>query len=256
MVSDRNKYDIDALEKAAKLITDARCAVVMTGAGFSVASGIPDFRSPGGVWSKHDPEKVASVKALKSNPVTVWKFLLELVRMVYNCEPNPAHFALSELEAAGMIQGVITQNIDGLHQRAGSDNVIEFHGNCSRFFCSECFAEYKTKDVITFDDKKLPIRCADCSGVVRPDIVFFGEQISSQAYKEAFELVDQADLVLVMGTSGEVVPASLIPPRVKDNGGKVVEINMVSSTYSSMSDVSIKGAVEDILPALVRNIIK
>lgn len=256
MAFDQTEYDSNALDKAGRLIADSRCAVVMTGAGLSVASGIPDFRSPGGVWSKYDPEKVASVKALKSDPVTVWKFLLELVRMIHKCEPNHAHSALAQLEAAGKIQGVITQNIDGLHQRAGSDNVIEFHGSCNHFFCCECFAEYEFRDIIEFDEKKLPIRCSHCSGLVRPDIVLFGEKISSQAYKEAFELADQADLIIVAGTSGEVVPASLIPPRIKNQGGKIIEINKASSAYSSMSDISIKGAVEDVLPVLVQGIIK
>ncbi|MBI9110528.1 NAD-dependent deacylase [Maridesulfovibrio ferrireducens] len=256
MSSEQIKLDRTALENAIKLIANARCAVAMTGAGFSVASGIPDFRSPGGIWSKHDPEKVASIRALKSDPVTVWKFLLELVRMTQKCEPNPAHFALSELEASGNIKGVITQNIDGLHQRAGSVNVIEFHGNCSHFFCSECFAVYEAKDVFKFDAKKLPIKCAECSGIVRPDLVFYGEQIPPQAYQDAFDLADQADLVLVAGTSGEVVPASLIPPRIKSNGGKIIEINKVPSAYHAMSDVFIEGTVEDVLPVIVQNIIK
>ncbi|WP_031479111.1 SIR2 family NAD-dependent protein deacylase [Maridesulfovibrio frigidus] len=248
--------DQSVLDQAAELIANARCAIVMTGAGFSVASGIPDFRSPGGVWSKYDPEKVASIRALQSDPETVWNFLLELFRMTQNFGPNPAHDALAELEASGIIKAVVTQNIDGFHQRAGSVNVVEFHGNCSHFFCSECFTEFDADKVTTAENSDLPLKCLKCSGIVRPDLVFFGEQIPPEAYKRAFEFANQSDLVLIAGTSGEVVPANLIPPRIKNNGGKIIEINKIPSAYSSMSDVFIEGQVEEILPALVRKILK
>ncbi|OEU68175.1 MAG: NAD-dependent deacetylase [Desulfovibrio sp. S3730MH75] len=248
--------DQSVLDQATELIANARCAIVMTGAGFSVASGIPDFRSPGGIWAKHDPEKVASIRAFQSDPETVWKFLLELFRMTHKFGPNPAHDALAKLEAFGFVKAVITQNIDGLHQRAGSVDVVEFHGNCSHFFCSECFTEFDTDSVIKAGNSDLPLKCLKCSGTVRPDLVFFGEQIPQDSYKRAFELADQSDLVLVAGTSGEVVPASLIPPRIKNNGGKIIEINKIPSAYSSMSDVFIEGQVEDVFPELVRKLLK
>ncbi len=248
--------DQSVLDQATELIANARCAIVMTGAGFSVASGIPDFRSPGGIWSKYDPEKVASIRALQSDPETVWKFLLELVRLTHKFGPNTAHNALAKLEAAGIFKAVITQNIDGFHQRAGSANVVEFHGNCSHFFCSECFVEFEADKVIKAENSDLPLKCLKCSGTVRPDLVFWGEKIPPEAYKRAFELADQSDLVIVAGTSGEVVPASLIPPRIKNNGGKIIEINKITSAYSSMSDVFIEGQVEDVFPELVRKLLK
>lgn len=240
------------IEQAAQLIRKARCVVALTGAGMSVASGIPDFRSPGGLWSKHDPEKVASIRALQSDPAMVWKFLLEADSMLKKAEPNAGHKGLAELEKCGYLQGVITQNIDGLHQRAGSVNVIEFHGNCSDFYCMECFAPYPAKHIDVRAD--LPIRCPQCSGVIRPDLVFFGEQIPSETYKAAFELADQSDLVIVAGTSGGVVPASLIPPRIQEAGGYIVEINKSPSAYSSYSDVFIQGTVEDVLPAIMQSL--
>lgn len=245
--------DIDnsKVKEAVELIKQARCTVVLTGAGMSVASGIPDFRSPGGLWSKHDPEKVASVRALKADPATVWKFLLEAAQMMGTAEPNAGHNALAELEQRGHVQGIITQNIDGLHQRAGSSNVIEFHGNCGSFYCMECFTPFDARSIT---EVPLPVRCPECSGIVRPDLVFFGEQIPSEAYKEAFALADQSDLVIVAGTSGEVVPANLIPPRIQDAGGKIIEINMASSAYTSMSDVFFEGPAEQVLPAIVRNL--
>ncbi|NDV28461.1 NAD-dependent deacylase [Desulfovibrio sp. JC010] len=240
------------IKEAAQLISRARCAVALTGAGMSVASGIPDFRSPGGLWSKHDPEKVASIRALQSDPVTVWKFLLEADSMLKSAEPNAGHKGLAQLEKDGYIHGVITQNIDGLHQRSGSRNVIEFHGNCSEFYCMECFSPYAAEKIKP--GTELPVRCPECSGVVRPDLVFFGEQIPSEAYASAFELADQSDLVIVAGTSGGVVPASLIPPRIQGAGGKIIEINKAPSAYTSFSDVFIQGAAEDVLPAIVQNL--
>nr|WP_034623690.1 NAD-dependent deacylase [Maridesulfovibrio hydrothermalis] len=245
--------DSSKISKAAELIANAGCAIALTGAGLSVGSGIPDFRSPGGLWSKYDPEKVASIRALKSDPATVWQFLTEAAQMMRQAQPNDGHKALAELEKTGRIQGVITQNIDGLHQRAGSSNVIEFHGNCSNFFCMECFAPFAADNIKAGCD--LPVRCPECSGIIRPDLVFFGEQIPSEIYREAFALTDQSDLIIVVGTSGEVVPASLIAPRIKDAGGKIIEINMAPSAYSAMSDVFIEGAAEQILPAIVQNLI-
>ena len=240
------------IKEAAQLIKKARCAIALTGAGMSVASGIPDFRSPGGLWSKHDPEKVASIRALQADPATVWKFLLEAHAMLGSAEPNAGHKGLAQLEKDGYIHGVITQNIDGLHQRSGSTNVIEFHGNCSEFYCMECFAPFPAERITAGMD--LPVRCPECSGVIRPDLVFFGEQIPSEAYKAAFELAGQADLVIVAGTSGGVVPASLIPPKVQGDGGKIIEINKAPSAYTPYSDVFIQGAAEKVLPAIVQGL--
>ncbi len=240
------------IEQAARLIKEARCAIALTGAGMSVASGIPDFRSPGGLWSKQDPEKVASIRALQSDPATVWKFLLEANTIFKSAEPNAGHKGLAKLEKGGYIHGVITQNIDGLHQRAGSANVIEFHGNCSEFYCMECFAPFPAEGINA--GAELPVKCPQCSGVIRPDLVFFGEQIPSEVYKAAFELADQSDQVIVAGTSGGVVPASLIPPRIQEAGGLIIEINKAPSAYTSFSDVFIEGAAEDILPAIVQSL--
>ncbi|WP_319759250.1 NAD-dependent deacylase [Maridesulfovibrio sp.] len=240
------------IEQAVQLISNSRCAIALTGAGLSVASGIPDFRSPGGLWSKHDPEKVASIRALKADPATVWNFLIDAAAMIQSVEPNAGHEALAQLEKSGGIHGVITQNIDGLHQRAGSMNVIEFHGNCSKFYCMECFSPFPAQRITPQVD--LPVRCPQCDGVVRPDLVFYGEQIPQEAYKAAFELADQSDLVIVAGTSGDVVPASLIPPRIQDAGGKIIEINMAPSAYTSLSDVCIRGRAEEVLPAIVQNL--
>lgn len=241
----------ELIARAAGLISAARCVIAMTGAGMSVASGIPDFRSPGGLWSRHDPEKVASIRSLKNAPATVWKFLVDADRMMSEASPNAGHFALAQMEKSGNLHAVITQNIDGLHQRAGSERVVEFHGNCSDYYCMECFKPYDRNRV---QSSELPVRCPECSGIIRPDLVFFGEPIPSEAHKEAFELAEEADLVIVAGTSGEVVPASLIPPLVQESGGKIVEINNRPSAYSSFSDVLIEGQTEVVLPLIAQNI--
>ncbi len=242
----------ELIAKAAALISSARCVIALTGAGMSVASGIPDFRSPGGLWSKHDPEKVASIRALHNDPETVWKFIMDADRMMHEAEPNAGHSALAQMEQAGHMQAVITQNIDRLHHRAGSSRVVEFHGNCSDYYCMECFSPFDRNNV---QGSELPVRCPKCSGIIRPDLVFFGEAIPSEAHKEAFELAEEADLVIVAGTSGEVVPASLIPPLVQDAGGVIVEINNTPSAYSSISDVYIQGLTELVLPELVQKLL-
>ncbi|WP_320169474.1 NAD-dependent deacylase [Maridesulfovibrio sp.] len=241
----------ELIEDAAGRIAGARCAIALTGAGISVASGIPDFRSPGGLWSRYDPEEVASIRALKKDPEKVWKFLLETDRMISRARPNAAHDALARMEREGYLKAVITQNIDGLHQTAGSSRVIEFHGNCRDYYCMECFQAF---DRAGIEGGGLPVRCPGCSGIIRPDLVFFGETIPSDTHREAFQIAEEADLVIVAGTSGEVVPASLIPPLVKDAGGVIIEINKSPSAYSSVSDIFIQGSVERILPLIVQNL--
>jgi NAD-dependent deacetylase len=240
-----------AIQKAAGLLRRSRTIVALTGAGISVASGIPDFRSPGGLWERHDPMAVATAEALSRRPDRVWGFLLDCLSVVGAARPNPAHAALARLEAAGRLSGVITQNIDGLHQAAGSRNVIEFHGGVGRFYCMGCGLEHDT-DVagrLTLED--IPWRCRECGGVVRPDIVFFGEAIPLDALDKSGQLALAADCIVVAGTSGEVAPANLLPREVKARGGMVVEINLMESAFAGFADASIRAPAEIALPALV-----
>ena len=240
----------DALDAAARLLSRARRIIVLTGAGISVASGIPDFRSPGGLWERHDPDVVASAMALVRQPDLVWAFLREVMAVVDAAKPNPAHLALARLEAAGRLAGIITQNIDGLHQAAGSQNVIEFHGGLGRFCCMGCGQQHASREARTLGPDVVSWRCAACGGVVRPDIVFFGEPISLDALDKSGQLALTADAVVVAGTSGEVAPANLLPREIKARGGVVVEINPTESAYNSLSDVTIAAAAEIALPAL------
>lgn len=240
--------------RAAEMIREAGCAVVLTGAGMSVASGIPDFRSPGGLWSKYDPDQVASISALHRTPDIVWKFLDEAAQMMGKAEPNPAHHALADMEKRGFLKAVITQNIDGLHQRAGSSNVIEFHGNCSRFYCMKCAGDFPLQKIVDRGKGLKPPRCEECGGLVRPDLVFFGERIPERALSDAGFYANGADLVIIAGTSGEVAPANLIPSQVKSAGGRLIEINKNGSAYTSICDLSLDGPVEDILPAIAEEL--
>jgi NAD-dependent deacetylase len=241
----------DLCLQAAAAIREASFAIAMTGAGISVPSGIPDFRSPGGLWSKFDPQAVCSDWALRNNPAGVWEFLLEAVNMFARARPNPGHAALARLEQMGLIRSVITQNIDNLHQVAGSLEVVEFHGGCGSFFCNDCQKDFDPAGALVLTEKDIPWNCGDCGGVIRPSVVFFGEQIPGPAMIRSRELAERADLVLIVGTSGEVAPANILPQWVKRRGGKIVEINLGSTAYDGFSDLKLDMPAEIALPGIV-----
>ena len=241
---------MDAIEQIARLWPASGKAIVLTGAGISVASGIPDFRSPGGLWSKYDPMEVATVQALEHSPKNVWRFLLDAISVMAHAKPNPAHAALARLERAGLVQGVITQNIDGLHQAAGSQNVVEFHGSMARYHCHACGLAHDAAKALTLTADIIPWRCDACNGVVRPDIVFFGEAIPLDALEKSGQLADAAGFMLVVGTSCEVAPASALPRMVKQHGGVVAEINMQPSRLAGFFDFSLQGKAEAALARL------
>ena len=239
------------LHHAADCIKSARAAVAFTGAGISVPSGIPDFRSPGGLWSKYDPFLVASAQALDTNPDKVWEFLLETSALLDRSEPNAAHQALARLEQRQLLQGVITQNIDNLHQRAGSEEVVEYHGNFQRFYCRDCRTSIPLDAIRKITSESIPLRCASCNGLVRPDVVFFGESIPAAAHARSLQLLHGADLLIIAGTSGTVAPANSLPNLIKHKQGTIIEINLGSTAYRQITDIRFDGPVETILPALV-----
>lgn len=240
---------MDAVEQIARLWPASGKAIVLTGAGISVASGIPDFRSPGGLWSRYDPMEVATVQALERSPKDVWRFLLDAVAVMAGAKPNPAHLALARLEQAGLVRGVITQNIDGLHQAAGSKNVVEFHGSMARYHCHSCGLPHDPALALALTPATTPWLCTACNGIVRPDIVFFGEAIPLDALEKSSQLADAAKFMLVVGTACEVAPARSLPQMVKLHGGAVAEINMQPSRLAGSFDVSFQGKAE---VALVR----
>ena len=218
-----NDYDT-----AARWIAESRKAVAFTGAGISVESGIPTFRGPEGLWSRYDP-KVLDLGYFYEHPAECWRVIKEIFYdyMGAKARPNTAHKLLAELEKRGKLQGVITQNIDNLHQEAGSRNVVEFHGTAQTLLCTKCgdrtpFSEH--------DLNQLPPFCKKCGGLLKPDFIFFGEAIPPQAYQASMALAEEADLLLIIGTTGEVMPASMIPYEAKQ--AKVIEINVEPSAYT------------------------
>jgi NAD-dependent deacetylase len=241
--------------RAADLWRQAERVLALTGAGVSVASGIPDFRSPEGLWARYDPAEVATLQALRAHPRRVWEFLVDAALVFGDARPNPAHTALAELEAAGLVEAVVTQNIDGLHQAAGSKNVVEFHGSARRYYCMGCKADHDPDEVRTLTREELPWTCGRCGGVVRPDFVFFGEMIPEQAMRRSARLAETCDLAVILGTSGEVAPANTLPGRIKSRGGRVVEVNLGTSMFGGVSDVRIDAPVEEVLPTLARLLI-
>ena len=223
--------------------------VALTGAGISVESGIPSFRGAGGLWDRYDPMEYAHIRAFRRDPAKVWQLLKEMDDTISRARPNPAHYALAELEDKGYLTGIITQNVDNLHQAAGSKRVVEYHGNARRFVCDHCRGRHPRE---TLDFSHTPLYCL-CGGLIRPDVVFFGEAIPPAAQQEAEELAQHCDLLLVIGTSGEVAPASYIPHIAKQWAAIIVENNLEPTglTYG-LSNHFLKGSAGTLLPIVIK----
>ena len=240
----------DLIERAAEVLANAKNAIALTGAGISVESGIPPFRGKGGLWEKMDPMEVAHIDAFLKDPKTVWNVLIKEMKTVLDAaRPNPAHSCLADLEQMSIIKTVITQNVDGLHQMAGNEDVIEFHGNFAWQRCMSCNQSSATSQV---DLAQLPPRCS-CGGILRPDCVFFGEMIPVQALNRSHQLSASCDVMLVIGTSATVQPAATMPVIAKDNGAIIIEINPEPTPLTArISDLPLLGGAASILPQLVR----
>ncbi|MFZ5770640.1 MAG: SIR2 family NAD-dependent protein deacylase [Thermodesulfobacteriota bacterium] len=239
----------NAIRRAAALLKKSRKAVVLTGAGVSTESGIPDFRSAGGLWSRFDPFAYGTLGAFQQDPRKVWRMLQELLALV-DRRPNRGHEALARLEEMGIVHGIITQNIDGLHQRAGSRQVIEFHGSMANFSCPACGRKWPLAAV---RQMAMPPLCSGCGAVLRPDVVFFDERIPPRALNETEKLLHGADLLLVAGTSCEVMPAALIPGQVLARGGDLIEINLVP-VLTGAARLSLAGKFTEVMSAIVAHI--
>lgn len=238
------------MKEIAKLIAKAKFCIALTGAGISTESGIPDFRSKNGIWSKYDINEYAYLHSFISNPAKVWKMLKEMYLSFKNAEPNNAHYALAELEKKGYLKAVITQNIDDLHQKAGSKNVIEFHGNFKTLTCLSCRNKYRIDEI---DLDNIPPKCR-CNGILKPDIIFFGEGIPKEALIRSYEMANKCDVMLVIGTSCFVYPAGELPLIAKKNKAKIIEINKQESMISSVADYFLKGKAGEILPKILKEI--
>lgn len=243
----------NSIKNAAETIKHASRITSFTGAGISVESGIPPFRGVGGLWNKYDPVFL-DINYFKSNPHESWKLIKEIFYDFFGkAEPNPAHDGLAKLEEAGYLNAIITQNIDNLHQLAGSREVYEFHGNSRELVCTNCYQKYTTKE-IGLD--VLPPYCPICGNVLKPNFVFFGEPIPEPARTKSFGESEIADVFLLIGTTGEIMPASAIPFLAKENGATIIEINTKPSNYTNqITDIFLQGKATETVNVLVEEII-
>lgn len=234
------------IQKAADAIAMSHYAIAFTGAGISVESGVPPFRgSENALWSKYDPN-ILQIDYFYKHPDLVWPAIKEIFydfMFKKEIKPNAAHIALAKMEEKGMLKCVVTQNIDFLHQEAGSRNVYEFHGTAGRVICSKCHY-VTTPQEMNLD--VMPPCCPHCGRVLKPDFVFFGEGIPEVAFEGSFSAAEKADVVIVVGTTGEVMPAGLVPIKAKQHGATIIEINPARSALTSQyTDIFIQaGAVE------------
>uniref|UniRef100_A0A7C5ES21 protein acetyllysine N-acetyltransferase n=1 Tax=Desulfobacca acetoxidans TaxID=60893 RepID=A0A7C5ES21_9BACT len=235
-------------QELAALLRQTRRALALTGAGISVDSGIPDFRSKDGLWSRFDPLEYATIRAFRKNPAKVWVMLKEMDRLLLKARPNPAHYALAQLERRGHLFGVITQNVDNLHQAAGSRQVVEYHGNAHRFVCLSCGGKWAREDL---DLKETPLYCL-CGGLIKPDVVFFGEPIPEEAMAQAEAWTRDCEMLLLIGTSGEVAPANLLPEMAKAQGALIVESNLTHTRLTPfLTDFFLPGPAGVVWPEVI-----
>jgi len=240
---------VSAVELAA-LIHDRQPCVVLTGAGVSTESGIPDFRSPSGLWATFDPLEYGSIEAFRADPLKVWSFYKPRVAMLTEAEPNPAHLALAELERRGFVEAVVTQNIDLLHGRAGSKEVVEVHGSIRTATCPGCGERHPLEQVLELlDDADAPA-CPACGAILKPDVVFFGELLPPEAIERAYELSRRTRLLLVVGSALEVYPIAGLPEETLAAGGALAIVNHGRTPYDGRAVLRVGGSAGEILPAV------
>ena len=236
-----------ALDRVASLLLEAKSAIAFTGAGISVESGIPHFRGEGGLWTRFDPYKVAHIDTLRSDPREYWNYSLNYRRT--GAEPNPAHFALSELQRQGRLGPIITQNTDGLHQKAGSRDVIELHGSSSGVVCLDCAAEFPREEIDAVNRRQCPPPCPSCHGShLKPTVVLFGEPLPAKALNRARTAAGRANLVLVIGSSLQVYPAAGIPRFALANGARLCIVNADPTPLDREATVVVHGKAGEALP--------
>ncbi|MCF7811200.1 NAD-dependent protein deacylase [bacterium] len=235
-----------------KLVDEADRIVIFTGAGISAESGIATYRGAGGLWTKYDPEKYASIEYFRKDPTYYWNFFKEERHaMMAQAEPSVTHRAVAELEKQGRVSAVITQNIDNLHIKAGSKRVLELHGNTTRFYCCDCRAQYGLDEVKRLADQEVPVYCQKCQGIVRPDVVLFGEMLPANVIDEALREAKICDLMIVIGSSLVVYPAANLPYEAKLSGARLVIINIDATPLDSVADLAIHSSAGEVFPQAV-----
>jgi len=241
---------------AAAIIKASQRAVALTGAGISTPSGIPDFRSADhGLWTQYDPFEVASLTAFRYDPVKFYKWLRPLAKGIHLAQPNAAHYGLARLEQMGRLQTVITQNIDTLHQRAGSKRVLEVHGSIAYLVCISCYQRFSAQPYIKpyLEDEIIPY-CPDCGGILKPDMVFMGEQLPARTWLQALQASKECDLMIVAGSSLEVLPVAGLPMRALEKGAHLILINHTQTYLDVRADVVFHEDVAEIIPRIVKEV--
>ena len=240
------------IEQAAELVTKAQNIVAITGAGISTPSGIPDFRSAdSGLWENADPLHVASIFAFRQSPKQFYDWIRPHSRLFLEAEPNPAHHALATLEREGKLKAIVTQNIDDLHYKAGSKTVYELHGHLREVTCIRCYETIDSAPVFDkfMQDGEVPRH--HCGGVLKPNVILFGEQLPVREFVSAQLAIKEADLVLVVGSSLEVAPASDLPELALENGARLIIINYQDTYIDGQADLVIHANLSEVLPRLV-----
>lgn len=238
----------DLLARAAQHIVQSKYLVAFTGAGISVESGIPPFRGEDGLWNKYDP-RMLELGYFYTYPAQSWKVIKEIFYDYFGkAQPNPAHYALARFEELGLLKAVITQNIDNLHQEAGNKVVYEFHGNSKRLICTKCDSAFHPGEISL---EVLPPVCLKCNSLLKPDFIFFGEQIPMDAYTRSFHAAELCDVMLVIGSTGEVAPANQIPVLAHSNQATIIEVNPEASRYTGyITDIHLAGRAGEVMEKL------
>ena len=242
-------YNLEqVVHEAAILLRNSKFTTAFTGAGISVESGIPPFRGEEGLWNKYDP-RYLEIGFFLAQPEESWKVIKQIFYDFFGeATPNSAHLMLAKMEREGMLHRIITQNIDNLHLEAGSTQVYEFHGNSMKLVCLACFRKSPYREISL---EELPPRCPDCQGLLKPDFVFFGEPIPQKPMIAAYDAAGKSDVFLIIGSTGEVMPANQIPPMAKQNGVKIIEINPEESNYTNgITDIFLKGKAGELTSLL------
>jgi len=247
----------ETIQYVAELFQQSKRTVVLTGAGFSTPSGIPDFRSEGtGLWSRMDPMEVASLDTFRKEPEKFYAWIRPLIAMMIRAKPNPAHYAVARMGAAGLVSEIVTQNIDGLHQKAGSKNVLEMHGTLRTLSCGQCFRQFPGDGFVEpFVNNGILPRCPDCGALLKPDAILFGEQLPIKPWQEAQKAVRACTLMLVGGSSLEVLPVAGLPLQALDRGAHLVIVNQSPTYLSVRADAVILGDVAEVLPMIAKQVL-
>jgi NAD-dependent deacetylase len=240
------------LSEAADLIKSSAYTTAFTGAGISVESGIPPFRGEKGLWNKYDPQTL-ELGYFHAYPGDSWKVIVEIFYEFFgSAKPNKAHQVLAQLEKDGYLHAIITQNIDNLHYEAGNKTVYEFHGNAKQLVCTSCNQYFKPEEL---DLTSLPVKCISCFGLVKPDFIFFGEGIPHHAYKQSVTAAEKSEVMIVIGTTGEVMPAGQMPVIAKSNGARIIEVNPEPSNLTRhITDIHLKGSAAEVMFMLEKSI--